>query len=200
MHVFLSHNAADKDLARRLGAQLRLTGADVWFDEWEIRAGDSIPSRISEALEIVDTVILLWSAEANSSQWVRAEFESAITRGMDDGSLRVIPVVLDDTELPALLRRIRWVDLRHEDESRAINEIMGFANDQDRLRAIQQHLDDAGLEIVFFDGYGPLVCCPKCGADVKQLAGWSEVDEARDDMYGGFRCKACGCIEGSEIW
>lgn len=39
------------------------------------------------------------------------------------------------------------------------NEILGFANDQDRLRAIQQHLDEAGLEVVLFPGYGPLVRC-----------------------------------------
>ena len=144
-------------------------------------------------------MILLWSAEADASPWVRAEFETAITRGMDDGSLRVIPVLLDQTELPPLLRRIRWADLRHDDLSRTVNEIMGFATDQDRLLAIQEHLDAAGLEVVFFDGYGPLVCCPKCGAGVKHLEGWSDVDEARDDMYAGFRCAVCGFIGGSEL-
>ncbi len=143
---------------------MRLSGADVWFDEWEIRAGDSIPGKVNDALETVDTVVLLWSADADRSKWVRAEFETALARGMEDGSLRVIPVLLDDTPLPALLRRIRWVDLRDEDESRAVNEIMGFSTDQDRLLAIQQHLDEAGLQVAFFEGYGPVVCCPRCGA------------------------------------
>ena len=59
MHVFLSHNWKDKDIARRLGAQFRLAGADVWFDEWEVRAGDSIPGKVNEGLGAVDTVVLL---------------------------------------------------------------------------------------------------------------------------------------------
>jgi hypothetical protein len=118
---------------------------------------------------------------------------------MEDGSLRVIPVLLDDTPLPALLRRIRWVDLRDEDESRAVNEIMGFSTDQHRLLAIQQHLDEAGLQVAFFEGYGPVVCCPRCGAGVEHLRGWSDVDERRDDMYAGVKCTRCGFNDGGEV-
>jgi len=200
MHVFLSHNRQDKDVARRLGAQLKLVGADVWFDEWEIRAGDSIPGKVSEGLATVDTVVLVWSATADRSEWVRAELETAITRGLEEGTPRVVPVLLDGTALPALLRRLRRVELHDEDVARAVNEIMGFANDQDRLRAIQQTLDEAGIEVAYYHGYGPVVCCPKCGASLDQLEPWSQTDPVREDTYAGFRCKACGFNDGGEIW
>jgi TIR domain len=200
MHVFLSHNHRDKDVARRLGAQLRLVGADVWFDEWEIRAGDSIPGKVNEGLGAVDTVLLVWSADADSSQWVRAELETAIVAGLEEGTLRVIPLILDDTELPPLLRRLKRVDLRDGDETRAVNEVMGFATDQDRLKAIQQTLDEAFIQVEYFHGYGMVVCCPKCGAGVDKLEGWSQVDERRDDTYAGFRCTECGFNDGGEIW
>lgn len=36
MRCFLSHNAADKELARSVGAHMSLTGIEAWFDEWEI--------------------------------------------------------------------------------------------------------------------------------------------------------------------
>lgn len=199
MHVFLSHNRQDKDIARRLGAQLRLVGADVWFDDWEIRAGDSIPGKVNEGLGSVDTVLLVWSENADSSEWVRAELETAIAQGLEDQTLRVVPLILDDTPLPPLLRRLRWVDLQDGDETRAVNEVMGFANDQDRLRAIQQTLDEAFIEVVYFEGYGPMVCCPKCGAGVDKLEGWSQIDERRDDIYAGFRCSECGFNDGAEI-
>jgi hypothetical protein len=200
VHVFLSHNSGDKDVARRLGAQMRLAGADVWFDEWEIRAGDSIPGKVNDALAVVDTVLLIWSSEADRSQWVRAEFETAISRGMEDDALRVVPVILDDTPLPALLKRFRWVDLRDEDETRAVNEIMGFATDQDRLRAIQAILDEAGIQVVYFYGYGPMVCCPYCGAGIDKLKGWSQMDDHRGDTYAGFECTACGRSDGGEVF
>ncbi|WP_419723310.1 TIR domain-containing protein [Streptosporangium roseum] len=42
MKVSLSHNHRGKAHVRALAVQLRLVGADVWLDEWEIMPGDSI--------------------------------------------------------------------------------------------------------------------------------------------------------------
>jgi hypothetical protein len=39
--VFLSHSSKDKDIVRALAERLRADGMRVWFDEWELRAGDS---------------------------------------------------------------------------------------------------------------------------------------------------------------
>ena len=39
--VFLSHSAADKDTVREIAERLKSDGVRVWFDEWEIRPGDS---------------------------------------------------------------------------------------------------------------------------------------------------------------
>lgn len=197
--AFLSHNHHDKNTARQLAAQLQLAGAYVWFDDWEVRAGDSIPGKINEALAEVDSLVVLWSTNAHRSAWVSAELESAITTAIDDHAFRVIAVRLDDTPLPALLRPLKSVDLSDGDLGRAVNEIMGFANDQDRLRAIQETLDGAGIEVRFFEGYGAVVCCPRCGAGVKHLRGWSATDPVRDDMYAGFQCEVCGFNDGGEI-
>lgn len=199
VEAFLSHNRSDKPVARELGAQLTLAGAYVWFDEWEVRAGDSIPGKVNEALSDVEALILLWSHNAERSQWVRREFEAAITRGIDDGAFRVITVRLDETPIPPLLRPLKWVDLLNGDITRAVNEIMGFASEKERLRAIQATLDGAGIEVGFFPGYGQVVCCPRCGAGVGQLQGWSRVDHARDDTYAGFECANCGFNDGGEI-
>jgi predicted RNA-binding Zn-ribbon protein involved in translation (DUF1610 family) len=80
-----------------------------------------------------------------------------------------------------------------------VNEIMGFATDQDRLLAIQETLDAAGIEIRWFEGYGPVVCCPRCGAPIHRLKGWSAVDHVRDDFYAGFECEDCGFNDGGEV-
>jgi TIR domain len=50
-----------------------LTGIDVWFDEWEIPTGDSIPGKLDEGLEAFDGFVLLWSADADRSNWVCQE-------------------------------------------------------------------------------------------------------------------------------
>jgi hypothetical protein len=158
MNVFLSHNHADRDIARGLGAQLKLAGADVWFDEWEIRAGDSIPGKLDEGLVAFDTFILLWSAHASRSQWVRRELESAIHRGMENPSMRIIPVRLDETDLPALLLPLRRLDLFElRGVGEVVREVMDFASERDRIRAIQSVLGSAQIEIDFYHGYGPIV-------------------------------------------
>ena len=47
--VFLSHSAKDKPVVRDVAERLRKDGLRVWFDEWEIRPGDSIPAKIEDA-------------------------------------------------------------------------------------------------------------------------------------------------------
>jgi hypothetical protein len=199
VETFLSYNKDDKVVARQLGAQLTLVGSLVWFDEWRVKAGDSIPGKVNEGLASADSVILIWSSNASKSIWVRAELEAAIVRAIADEAFRVITVRLDETPLPSLLQPVKWVDLRDGDMTRVVNEIMGFANDQDRLRAIQTTLDEAGIDVAWFEGYGPVVCCPKCGAGLDRLTGWSEVDHEREDTYAGFKCLDCGLTDGGEI-
>ena len=75
---------------------------DVWFDEWEIQAGDSIPGKLNPALAAFEAYILIWSREANQSNWVRQELHTAIMRAMNDGSAKIIPCVVDGTPLPPL--------------------------------------------------------------------------------------------------
>ena len=44
--VFLSHSAKDNAVVRPLADWLRQDGLKVWFDEWVLKAGDSIPAKI----------------------------------------------------------------------------------------------------------------------------------------------------------
>ena len=49
--VFLSHSTKDKAVVRPLAERLRKDGLKVWFDEWALKPGDSIPAKIEEGLE-----------------------------------------------------------------------------------------------------------------------------------------------------
>jgi hypothetical protein len=49
--VFLSHSAKDRAMVRPLAERLRKDGLKVWFDEWVLKPGDSIPAKIEEGLE-----------------------------------------------------------------------------------------------------------------------------------------------------
>jgi hypothetical protein len=45
-NVFLSHSVKDKPVVRPLAERLRQDGLKVWFDEWALKPGDSIPAKI----------------------------------------------------------------------------------------------------------------------------------------------------------
>lgn len=98
MKIFISHSSGDKKFSQQLEQQLREHGFEVWIDEKELRAGDRLPKKINDALEWCDTLCLVWSKAASKSNWVALEWESALAVGK-----RIIPFLLDETELPQLL-------------------------------------------------------------------------------------------------
>ncbi|MFI6485100.1 toll/interleukin-1 receptor domain-containing protein [Nonomuraea sp. NPDC050663] len=200
MQVFLSHNHGDKPIVRVLAAQLRLVGADVWLDEWEILPGDSIPGAVEAALMAADTVLIIWSENASSSRWVGTEMATAITRHHNDGSVRLIPVRLDGTPLPGLLQHLRWVEMPDDSSAVAVvQKIMGFGTRAEVVRAVQEAIDESTLRYKYFPGFGVAVGCPRCGVEVDLLEHTHAIDYERDDEYAGVRCTACGWQDGGEI-
>lgn len=173
--------------------------ADVWFDEWEIQAGDSIPGKLNEGLAEFDAFILLWSEKAARSNWVRREFEAAIHRVLETGKGRVIPCHIDDTALPTLIRDIRTEDFRDpkKDIPRLIDGILGFLTRRDRMLAIQHAIDEMYFDWCAGRTFGPMICCPPCGADKSLTV--SETTDRRGDLYEVVRCQACGWSDGNEI-
>jgi hypothetical protein len=71
--VFISHSSKDKAVVREVAERLREDGLKVWFDDWEIRPGDSIPAKIEEGLEHSRVLVLCMSANTFGSGWARLE-------------------------------------------------------------------------------------------------------------------------------
>lgn len=196
---FVSHNRADKDFARRLSAALTLAGAQVWFDDWVIKPGDSIPFEIDKGLAGFDAFLLLWSAGAAGSRWVQLERDAAIARWANGDSYHFVPVRLDATPLPKIISSIKSVDATDGDHLRTARELLGLESESDFRRAVQEVIDESGLEFREFYGAGVYVCCPKCGLPAVKLEQWSATDFQRDDEYAGVRCPECGWEDGGEI-
>lgn len=196
--VFLSHNKNDKEDVRRLAATVAATGAHVWFDEWAIGPGDSIPGAIDQGLAQFNVFALVWSQAAANSQWVRSEMDAAITRWVKDRSVRLVPVILDPTPLPPLLAPLRHIDALDGNYLRVARELLGIESDAAFRLAVQAFIDEAGLDFREFWGVGVLVACRRCGAKAENIEGWQETDHKNDRSYVGARCKVCGWSEGSE--
>lgn len=111
-HVFVCYASEDKLKANALAAFLRGAGADVWIDQWELKVGDSIVAAIDRALATVTHVAVLISTHSISKPWVKKEWSAALIRQLRDRSLSLLPIRLDDSELPTILGDIRYADCR----------------------------------------------------------------------------------------
>ena len=117
--VFLSHSSKDKLVVRSIAERLRRDGLRVWFDEWEIRLGDSIPAVIEDGLERSRVLILCMSANAFGSDWAQLEGYTFRFRDPLNKARRFIPVRLDDAPIKGVLAQflhVRWFGEDHDNE------------------------------------------------------------------------------------
>lgn len=112
--IFLSHNNADKSFARRLTSDLRAAGVRVWFDEAELKIGDSLFEKIQQAIDETEYLGVILSANSVRSRWVQREVHMAMDQEVDEGSVKVLPLLIQDCELPGFLRGKLYADFRSE--------------------------------------------------------------------------------------
>ena len=74
--VFVSYARPDEPFAETVADALRAEGYTVWRDD-QLPAHRSYAEVIEERLGAAGAVVVLWSAEAGRSQWVRAEADFA---------------------------------------------------------------------------------------------------------------------------
>lgn len=117
MSVFISHSSEDEECARKIANRLENQDITVWYDEWSLRPGDSIVSKIEAGIEDADVLLVLLSEASLESSWVQAEINASFNKMVSDENIRLIPVLIEDVEVPLLLRDRQYVDLREDFES-----------------------------------------------------------------------------------
>ena len=108
--VFLSHSSKDKDTVRPLAERLRADGLRVWFDEWMLKPGDSIPAKIEEGLEQSRILVLCMSANAFGSDWATLESYTFRFRDPLNKERRFIPLRLDAAEIKGSLAQFLYLN------------------------------------------------------------------------------------------
>jgi len=111
-NVFLSHSTKNRKIVERVAEEIREMNMAPWLYEQEIHPGDRIPHRLGSGLAKADYFLIFWSADAAKSRWVKSEIDAAFLRWADEESVFLVPVRLDDTELPELLKPIFYMDFR----------------------------------------------------------------------------------------
>ena len=110
--LFLSHSHMDKPFVRRLALDLTARGIRVWLDEAEMLLGDSLVAKIGEAICDMDFVGAVLSNHSVKSPWVTRELDIAINQEIEGKRVKVLPLVIDDCQLPPFLLGKVYADFR----------------------------------------------------------------------------------------
>ena len=110
--VFICHSHEDKPFARKLAIALASSGFRVWIDEAEIHAGDSLIEKIEFGISSMTHLLAVLSKSSVGSRWCKEELRMAIARQIGGKGIRVVPVLLEDCEMPGFLQEKKYVDFR----------------------------------------------------------------------------------------
>src|SRR4051812_34119276 len=91
--LFISHASEDKaDVVRPLAAELQGRGLRVWYDEYELRIGDSLRARIEDGLARSVRGIVVISPAFFAKHWTREELNGLSALEAATGEHRLLPI------------------------------------------------------------------------------------------------------------
>lgn len=156
--IFLSHNHNDKPLVEAVALKLAaIFGQDqVFYDSWSIRPGDGIIDQMNKGLEAPEFVFFFVSANSLASGMVKLEWQNALYSA-SKGKTRIVPVRVDGSDMPAVLKQTLFIDMHTVGLEAAIAHIVsvtqghasftpqhqGFSN----LTHIRTAIEDGSIEV-----------------------------------------------------
>ena len=118
--MFLSYASQDAEAAQRLCEALRGAGVEVWFDQSELRGGDSWDQSIRRQIKncALFLPVISQNTHTRGEGYFRLEWKLAVDRShlMASDLPFLLPVVVDDTpdqedRVPDRFREVQWTRL-----------------------------------------------------------------------------------------
>jgi hypothetical protein len=103
--AFISYSRANKEFATKLVKGLRAGGYPVWFDLLDIPTGARWDDEVEKALRECSIFMIILTPASIASENVKDEIGYAIDHGK-----RILPVLLEECDVPLRLRRFQYVD------------------------------------------------------------------------------------------
>jgi len=136
--VFISFVREDANFAESLSKYLIERGVQVLTDKSSVYVGESIVDAMEKAIEQAKYVLVLMSSAYFNSQWASQEWQIAMAYESEHNQVKLIPILLEECEIPLLLATKQYADFRNQSAiDRSLPEL---------LYIIQQDISSADVE------------------------------------------------------
>ena len=131
--VFLCHAGDDNmRFVNEFAKTLRENhGINVWSSDWEMLPGDSLVDKIfNEGIKNADAMIIVISKNSINKKWVKEELNAGFVKRIE-GKFKLIPVIIDDCEIPEVLKTTIWQRINNLNDFKKeldtiVNSIYGY--------------------------------------------------------------------------
>lgn len=97
--IFICHAGEDKDeIVRPMAEAFSQAGISCWYDEAEIRWGDSIVQKVNEGLATSRYVVVVFSPAFVQKNWPQRELNAVLNQEASTGEVKVLPLLVGSEE------------------------------------------------------------------------------------------------------
>lgn len=97
--IFICHASEDKrGIVGPIVQAFTQAGISVWYDEAEIKWGDSVTQKVNEGLKISRFVIVVLSPSFAKKNWPQRELNAALNIEASTGEVKVLPLLVGSEE------------------------------------------------------------------------------------------------------
>ncbi len=117
LRVFLCHASQDKPAVWRLHRYLTQHGVKPWLDQVDLLPGEDWEVEIPNAIFSSDVILVCLSKNSvNKEGMVQKEISFALDKALEKpGKIFIIPLKLEECDVPSRLNRYQWVDYYRSD-------------------------------------------------------------------------------------
>ena len=110
--IFLSHSSLDVDFTNNLHDLLEQAGFNVWYDEKILTSNTHLLSDLPKYIGNSESFIVILSKNSCDSTWVQDEYGYARELQKNKELKAIIPIVIDDCDLPGFFNNYKWIDCK----------------------------------------------------------------------------------------
>lgn len=145
MPLFISYSHADKEFVDMLAMQLVTRKVNVWLDRWEMHVGESLITKIQQAITDASALLVILSPDSVDSEWCKKELNSGFIRELEERRIVILPILVRECKIPLFLREKMYADFRtsFDDGLRTILEAVAKVTNEwrNRLESPTWHTD-----------------------------------------------------------